>query len=84
MGCALECGVASVDNVEVGVNICATTILAPAPEQGALEGAIVQQAVLQRVINGRIGDVLPLALAELQPKGKSQSQKLGDDMINVQ
>lgn len=69
------------DNVEVGVNICATTILTPAPEQGALEGAIVQQAVLQRVINGRIGDVLPLALAKLQPLGKSQSQRLGDDMI---
>lgn len=64
------------DDVKVGATKCAT-ILAPAPEQGAFEGAVVQQAVLQRVIDGCIGDVLPLPLAELQPKGTFQSDIMG-------
>lgn len=64
------------DNVEVGATNRAT-ILAPAPEQGAFEGAVVQQAVLQCVIDGCIGDVLPLPLAELQPKETVLSHKSG-------
>ena len=64
----LEYGVAAADSVEV-----VAAVLVPAPEKGALEGAVLHQAVMQRVKDGLVGGILSLPLAKLHHIQKSHA-----------